>query len=136
MEIHGFTEDGSVRVTLDGALWTVPDDMANGLRQVIDAWEFDTAEDGTRTRVNTIPPYVPGEPEPQAYRLYKSVFISRLSGGEAETMEAVLVAADAKLRLMFNSVEYFISDDPLFATLIAAVGGALGSGRAAELLAP
>jgi hypothetical protein len=76
-------------------------------------------------------------PDPDApYRLYKSVFISRLTSDEAETMEGVLQAADAKLRLMFNSVEYFVSDDPLFATLIAAVGGALGQGRAAELLAP
>ncbi len=50
-------------------------------------------------------------------------------------MESVLAAADAKLRLMFNSVEYFVSDDPLFETLQAAVGEALTLGRAKELLA-
>ena len=50
----------------------------------------------------------------------------------AVTMEAVLAAADAKLRLMFNSVEYFVSDDPLFATLVAAVGSTLGAERAAK----
>lgn len=61
------------------------------------------------------------------YRLYKSVFISRLSSEEAEAMEGVLAAADAKLRLMFNGVEHFISDDPLFATLQG------GSGRSARV---
>ena len=76
-------------------------------------------------------PKAPDEP----YRLYKSVFISRLTSNEADTMEAVLAAADAKLRLLFNSVEYFVSDDPLFATLHASVAGVLGDGRADELLA-
>lgn len=76
-------------------------------------------------------------PDPEApYRLYKSVFISRLTSEEAEVMEGVLAAADAKLRLMFNSVEYFMSDDPLFATLTGAVGAALSLERATELLAP
>lgn len=75
-------------------------------------------------------------PDPDApFRLYKSVFISRLTSQEAEVMEGVLAAADAKLRLMFNSVEYFLSDDPLFATLTGAVGAALGAERAGELLA-
>ena len=75
-------------------------------------------------------------PDPDApYRLYKSVFISRLTSEEAETMEGVLHAADAKLRLMFHSVEYFVSDNPLFATLQVAVGTALTPERAAELLA-
>lgn len=82
----------------------------------------------------TLPP--PAEVEPESYRLYKSVFIRRLTSGEAEVMENVLAGSDAKLRLMFNSVEYFVSDDPLFETLIVAVGSALGEGRATELLAP
>jgi hypothetical protein len=83
---------------------------------------------------NVIPPYVPPEPPPATYRLFKSVFISRLTEQEAVAMEAVLAAADAKLRLMFNSVEYFVSDDPLFATLHTAVAAALGEARADELL--
>lgn len=74
-------------------------------------------------------------PSLQPYRLYKSVFISRLTSPEAETMEAVLADADAKLRLMFNSVEYFVSDDPLFTTMFDAIGAALTPERAAELLA-
>lgn len=83
---------------------------------------------------------VPPSPEPQAYRLYKSVFIRRLvkdeNKDEAEIMEQVLAQADAQLRLLFNSVEFFLSDDPLFETLHAAVGSALGEARADELLAP
>ena len=75
------------------------------------------------------------EPHVPVYRIFKSVFIRRLTSAEAETMEAVLAGADAKLRLMFNSVEYFVSDDPLFETLMAAVGLALGEARAGELLA-
>lgn len=70
------------------------------------------------------------------YALYKSVFIRRLTSEEAEIMETVLAGADAKLRLMFNSVEYFVSDDPLFETLKVAVGAALGGPRADELLMP
>jgi hypothetical protein len=84
------------------------------------------------------PPEVNTEPQP--YRLYKSVFIRRLvkdeEKDEAEIMEGVLAQADAQLRLLFNSVEYFVSDDPLFATLKVAVGAALGDPRADELLAP
>lgn len=79
------------------------------------------------------------EPEPMPYSLFKSVFIRRLvkdeERDEAAIMEGVLAQADAQLRLLFNSVEYFVSDDPLFATLLAAVGAALGTERAAELLA-
>ena len=81
---------------------------------------------------NQIAAYVP--PLPPAFRLFKSVFISRLNEAEAQTLEAVLGQASAKLRLLFNSVEYFVSDDPLFAELHAAVAAALGAPRADELL--
>ena len=119
MEIHGFTESGAIDTTIDGVRLTVPDEMANRhRRQLWDEWEMAPAPEGTpdeeRVRVNTIPPYVAPEPEPEAYRLFKSVFIRRLTSDEAVTLEAVLAQADAKLRLMFNSVEFFVSDDPLF----------------------
>lgn len=80
--------------------------------------------------------YVAPDDVQPSYRLFKSVFIGRLTNEEAAVMEAVLASADAKLRLMFNSVEFFVSDDPLFETLLAAVGGVLGPARAEELLAP
>jgi len=125
MEVHGYTEDGSIEVTIDGVRWTVPDDMSSPKRRQVAEWE----ELG-----NAIPPYEP--PPPAPYVLYKSTFIRRMSVQEAETMEGVLAAADAKLRLLFNSVEYFVSDDPLFADLRAAVATALGQQRADDLLAP
>lgn len=75
---------------------------------------------------------------PPAYRLYKSVFIARLDEGvnEPEIMEAALAAAPAKLRLLFNSVEYFVSDDPLFYDLYEAIASVLGPYRATQLLEP
>lgn len=83
---------------------------------------------------NTIGDYVP-PPEPP-YRLYKSVFISRLHEIEAKGLEVVLGEAPAKLRLMFNSVEYFVSDDPLFLDLYEAIASVLGPYRATQLLEP
>lgn len=75
------------------------------------------------------------EPQPYSYHLFKSTFIHRLTDDEANIMEATLAAAPAKLRLMFNSVEYFVSDDPLFETLKQAISSALSPERAEELLA-
>lgn len=75
-------------------------------------------------------------------RTYRSTFIERMEPNEAETLEAALASADAKLRLMYQSVEYFVADDPLFAVLHWTVAVALGSepdpnfARADELLAP
>lgn len=77
----------------------------------------------------------PSVPVIEQYRLYKSVFINRMTDAEAASMETVLVEVSAKMRLMFNSVEYFISDDPLFNDLKAAIETTLGITRATELLA-
>ena len=124
MEVHGFTDSGCIDVTIEGVRMTVPDDPANRHRQTIAEWESEG---------NSIPPYVPPNPTDQPYR--KSVFIRRMTDAEAETTEGVLANVPAKLRLMFNSAEYFVSDDPLFTDLQTSVGAALGTGRAAELLA-
>lgn len=50
MEIHGFTQTGTISVTIDGRHATVPNDMSNTDRQLIAEWE---------AQGNTIPPYVP-----------------------------------------------------------------------------
>ncbi|WP_196258555.1 hypothetical protein [Pelagibacterium limicola] len=121
-------------------------------------------ENGTVVQVimGTLPGYVPcgdnvqigwtydgetfaaPEPEPESdpidpnapYRLYKSVFIERMTPEEAETFEAGLNASDhAKLRLMYNAVEYFLSDDPLFAVLHWELVTEFGEARADALLA-
>lgn len=62
MEIHSYTAWGSIDATIEGVRMEVPDDMGNRYRQMIDAWEFETDEEGNRTRVNTIPPYVAPTP--------------------------------------------------------------------------
>jgi len=79
--------------------------------------------------------YLLNQPEP-SYQLYKSTFINRMDEDiEAEVMEAVLAAAPAKMRMLFNSVEYFVSNDPLFSELHAAIAATLGTERADQLLA-
>lgn len=50
MEIHGYTEQGSIDATFDGLRVTVPDEPANRHRQMISDWE---------AAGNTIPAYVP-----------------------------------------------------------------------------
>lgn len=125
MDVMGFNDAGMIVAEIGGFTVTVPDDPGNWHRQLI-AIEWEGVG-------NVIAAYVP--PAPPAYRLYKSVFIARMVEDEAVAMETVLAAADAKLRLLFNSVEYFVSDDPLFGTLRAAVGNALGEERATALLA-
>lgn len=55
MEIHGFTESGSIDATIEGVRWTVPNDPSNCYRQMIAEWE---------AQGNTIPPYVPPATNP------------------------------------------------------------------------
>ena len=84
---------------------------------------------------------LPG-PIARPYRVYRVQFVERLTPEEATTLEAALDAAGPKLRLMYQSVDYFLSDDPLFAVLHWTVASALGSeatpnfARADALLAP
>lgn len=53
MDIHGYTEHGSISATIDDILMTVPNDPTNRHRQMIAEWEAEG---------NTIPPYVPPPP--------------------------------------------------------------------------
>ncbi len=39
MQVHGYSETGSIDATIDGVRLTVPDDMANRHRQMIADWE-------------------------------------------------------------------------------------------------
>lgn len=55
MEIHGYTESGSIEATIEGVRMTVPDDMGNRHRQMIAEWEAEG---------NTIPAYEPLPPPP------------------------------------------------------------------------
>lgn len=67
MEIHGFTKNGSISITLDGVLMLVPDDMANGHRQMIAEWEL---------QGNVIPPY---DPSPKTFAEAKEALFEKLS---------------------------------------------------------
>lgn len=139
MEIHGYTEFGSISATIEGLLLSIPDDMSNSdRRRIWDEWEMAEMPPGTpddeRVRVNTIPPFVK-EIIDETYKLYKSKFIERLTNEEASALEIVLNDEEPKLRMMFNSVEYFVSDDPLFAVLHWTLMQELGEERADELLA-
>ncbi|WP_188681869.1 hypothetical protein [Pelagibacterium lentulum] len=70
------------------------------------------------------------------YRLYKSHFIERMTPKEAAQFEHELNASElAKLRLMYHAVEYFVSDDPLFAVLHWELTQAFDDERADALLA-
>ncbi|GGA60716.1 hypothetical protein [Pelagibacterium lentulum] len=72
----------------------------------------------------------------ESYNLYKSHFIERMTPEEAEQFEQELNASElAKLRLMYHAVEYFVSDDPLFAVLHWELTQAFGEDRADALLA-
>lgn len=53
MEVHGYTESGSIRATIEGQDWIVPDDPANAHRRQIAEWEAEG---------NTIPAYYPPPP--------------------------------------------------------------------------
>lgn len=56
MDVHGYNSDGSISISIDGVTMTVPDDMANGHRQMVAQWQ----EQG-----GVIPPYV-APPTPPA----------------------------------------------------------------------
>lgn len=78
--------------------------------------------------------WVPANAEQGPYYLYKSTFIRRVTNEEASTMRGVLNAATDKLQMLYDAVEYFVSDDLLFNELMAATSHALGASRASELL--
>jgi hypothetical protein len=87
---------------------------------------------------------LPG-PLPRPYWLYKSTFIRRMTLAEAELFEAGIIAQPAWMRLLYNSVEYFVSSDALIQALNAELAFALGEllgdplagqARADDLLGP
>lgn len=120
-----YKKNGTFELIINSEVMNVPDDMSNRHRQMISDWEAE----GNEIEIEEIP----SEPE-YSYKLFKSTFINRLTNEEAEIMETTLASADAKLRLLFNSIEYFKSDDPLFQVLNGAVASALGQERADILL--
>ena len=102
MDIHGYTESGSISATIDGILMTVPDDPANRHRQMIAEWEFDAEGN----RVNTIPAYVPPPPpEPSddeiIDRAMREDFIDRMA--KNATAPAAVKAAALRIKARNDS---------------------------------
>lgn len=126
MEVHGYTEHGMVTAVIDGVSMSVPNDMGNRYRQHIAEWE---------AAGNTIQPYVPKSP-PSKVKLFKSTFILRMTPDEASLMEALLLQEQAWIRLLYQSVEYFVVNDGLVDYLRMVLAGQFGDKRADELLTP
>jgi hypothetical protein len=83
MEIHGYTQTGSIEATIGGVRMAIPDDMANRHRQMIAEWE----EAG-----NTIPAFEPPpEPVPESISDRQFFHILAVDGliTEAEALAAV-----------------------------------------------
>lgn len=116
MEIHGYTETGSIDATIDGIRMTVPDATSNRHRRMIAEWEADG---------NTIPPYDP--PAPTLDELYPPLepwqfwSIIELSGiGEQALRDAIDLIPDpafkikAKAKLANPPGGRYFRSDPLF----------------------
>lgn len=126
MEIHGYTQTGSIEATIDGVRMTIPDDMANRHRQMIAEWE----EAG-----NTIPPHVapaPADPLTQPLDRLRfwlaaaSVGVSKWSvrdriAAMPETTYDEKVAKDEAIA-WFEEAKQYRRDDPLLIQLAAAEG--------------
>lgn len=70
------------------------------------------------------------------YEISKVEIIRRMTTEEATSAELLIASADAKFRLMWSSANIIRSDDEWFPILQAALAGAFGEERAAQLLAP
>lgn len=70
------------------------------------------------------------------YEISKVEIIRRMTTAEATSAELLIASADAKFRLMWSSANIIRSDDEWFPILQAALAGAFGEERAAQLLAP
>lgn len=79
MEVHGYTETGSIDITLDDVRMTVPDNTANRHRQMVAEWE----EAG-----NTIPAYVPPPPPIPSEISDRQFFMELAIRGLISTTEA------------------------------------------------
>lgn len=86
MEIHGYTESGSIKVTIDGQTAYVSDDLSNRHRQMIAEWEAEG---------NTIPAYESPAADPFAplkpYQFWGAV---RATGHEIDLHAWVDTIAD------------------------------------------
>lgn len=123
--------------------WIVAGNEARFWSSATSAYVSQLPEDAGVTRIpseqelsDVLAQYNLTGPLSKPYKLYRSDFIERMTNEEAGILELALSEAEAKLRLMYNSVEYFVSNDPLFAVLHMTVASILGTERADTLLRP
>lgn len=85
---------------------------------------------GTLVKAPPLPP-----PTPSSIT-YKADIWRRCSESEAEILDAALEQAPSRLRRLFDGVAYLDTADPDYPMIRDAISAALGSQRAAEILAP
>lgn len=118
MEIHGYTETGSIDATIDGLRMTVPNDMANRHRQMVAEWE---------AAGNTIPAYVaPEAPIPPLPRL-RFWLAAAEAGVTIEGVRARVAAIPdpierSRATAFVEFAEVYRRDDPLLIAMAEAEG--------------
>lgn len=120
--VHGYTESGAIDATIDGQRMTVPDDMANMHRQLIEELWVGQGHD--------IPAYEPPPPStnPADYPLQRYQFLAMLeiAGIRGLVEPAIDDIADpidrAVARARWESTDVFSRTDPLLIQLATAVG--------------
>lgn len=86
LEVLGFEANGMIGLAVDGEFVLVPDDLANRHRQMIAEWE---------AQGNTVPPYVPPEPNRfQPLKPYQFWGAVRATGHEIDLNAWVDTIAD------------------------------------------
>jgi hypothetical protein len=159
MQVIGFNADRtSVDIVIDGEILTVPyivsetqlrdpqtDELTGAIVLTSPNRHCQMILDWLAEVPGRVIPDAPVAEQPNVYRLYKSTFIRRMTMAEAELFEVGIIAQPAWMRLLYNSVEYFVSSDALIQALDAELAFALGEmlgdplagqARADELLGP
>jgi len=119
MEIHGYTQYGSIDATIDGVRMTVPaNDLSNRHRQMIAEWE---------TQGNTISAYAPPPapfqdlPRPSFLFMMQKIGITET---QAEGLISEMPEGDTRdlALIVFRNQQTFKRDNSLLNTLTAAAG--------------
>lgn len=122
MEVKGYDKDGQIIATLEGATWTIPNDPANRLRQVLAAWE---------ALGNTIPPYVPPQaplPDLLKWQLWLAALELPTPITKAKVLAAALadttmtVAQQETIRIFLEDTSSFVRADPRVDLLASKMG--------------
>jgi hypothetical protein len=148
MQIIGFNADCTlVDIEIDGETLTVPyivsethlrdpqtDDLTGETALTSPNRHCQMILDWLAEVPGRVIPDAPVAEQPNVYRLYKSTFIRRLTMAEADLFEQGLATLPPWMRLLYNSVEYFVSTDALIQAFNAELSHVFGQPRADDLL--